>query len=72
MVDGRPISKGRFRQYLEIVLIDGSTNPPYVGAIPGLAALDGLGADAGPAAVLGSDVLRQRECLVLRGGKVYV
>ena len=45
---------------------------PYVGEIPGLAALGGLGADAGPAAVLGSDVLRQRKRLVLRDEKVYV
>ena len=45
---------------------------PYVGELPGLAALDGLGADAGPAAVLGMDVLRQRERLVLREGRVFV
>ena len=45
---------------------------PYVGEIPGLAALGGLGADAGPAAVLGTDVLRQRKKLVLRDGKVFV
>ena len=29
--------------------------------IPCLAALDGLGAEAGPAAILGTDVLRQRQ-----------
>ena len=45
---------------------------PYVGEIPGLAALGGLGAGAGPAAVLGTDVLRQRKKLVLRDGKVFV
>ena len=45
---------------------------PYVGDIPGLAALDGLGAEAGPAAVLGTDVLRQRKRLLLRDGKVFV
>ena len=45
---------------------------PYVGELPGLAALGGLGADAGPAAVLGTDVLRQRKRLLLRDGKVYV
>jgi len=45
---------------------------PYVGELPGLAALGGLGADAGPAAVLGTDVLRQRQRLVLQDGKVYV
>ena len=32
----------------------------------------GLGADAGPAAVLGTDVLRQRKRLVLQDGKVFV
>ena len=45
---------------------------PYVGDIPGLAALDGLGAEAGPAAVLGTDVLRQRQRLLLRDGRVFV
>eukprot|EP00747_Dinoflagellata_sp_TGD_P181246 gnl/TRDRNA2_/TRDRNA2_3497_c0_seq1.p1 gnl/TRDRNA2_/TRDRNA2_3497_c0~~gnl/TRDRNA2_/TRDRNA2_3497_c0_seq1.p1 ORF type:complete len:124 (-),score=29.57 gnl/TRDRNA2_/TRDRNA2_3497_c0_seq1:91-414(-) len=45
---------------------------PYVGEFPGLTKLGGLGADAGPAAVLGSDVLRQRKRLVLRDFKVYV
>ena len=35
----------------------------YVGELPGLQALDGLGAAAGPAAVLGTDVLRRREKL---------
>jgi len=45
---------------------------PYVGELPGLSALDGLGANAGPAAVLGTDVLRQRQRLVLQDGKVYV
>jgi len=45
---------------------------PYVGELPGLAALGGLGADAGPAAVLGTDVLRQRKRLVLQDGKVFV
>ena len=45
---------------------------PYVGELPGLAALGGIGDDAGPAAVLGTDVLRQRSRLVLRDGKVFV
>jgi len=45
---------------------------PYVGEIPGLAALDGLGAEAGPAAILGTDVLRQRKRLLIRDGKVFV
>jgi len=50
---------------------------PYVGNIPGLAALDSItgtsmGTAAGPAAILGSDVLRQRKKLLLRDGKVFV
>jgi len=45
---------------------------PYVGEIPGLAALDGLGAGAGPAAILGTDILRQRNRLLLQDSKVFV
>mmetsp|Transcript_77714 Transcript_77714/g.155630 ORF Transcript_77714/g.155630 Transcript_77714/m.155630 type:complete len:443 (+) Transcript_77714:119-1447(+) len=44
----------------------------YVGDLPGLAALGGLGAAAGPAAVLGTDILRRRPRLVLQDGKVYL
>jgi hypothetical protein len=51
--------------------LDGSVRC-YVGELPGLAALDGLGAAAGPAAVLGTDILRRRSRLVLQDGKVYV
>ena len=72
-VDG-PVTLRKIPAKAPIALGDAAlgSGRPYVGAIPGLAALDGLGADAGPAAVLGSDVLRQRERLVLRDGKVYV
>jgi len=45
---------------------------PYIGELPGLAALNGLGAAAGPAAVLGTDVLRQRPRLVYQQMKIYV
>jgi Aspartyl protease len=38
----------------------------YVGDIPGLAALDGIGVDAPPAIVLGMDVLTKRSRMVLR------
>jgi len=38
----------------------------YVGDIPGLAALNGIGVDAPPAIVLGLDVLRRRPKMVLR------
>lgn len=44
----------------------------YVGELPGLALLGGLGADAGPAAVLGADMLRMRPRLVMQDSKVYV
>mmetsp|Transcript_32667 Transcript_32667/g.79219 ORF Transcript_32667/g.79219 Transcript_32667/m.79219 type:complete len:402 (-) Transcript_32667:145-1350(-) len=38
----------------------------YVGDIPGLAALNGIGVDSPPAAVLGMDVLRMRPKMFLR------
>ena len=43
----------------------------YVGDLPGLAVLDGLGASAGPAAVLGLDILRQRPRLVYQDMQIY-
>jgi hypothetical protein len=45
----------------------------YVGNIPGLAALNGLGDDSPPAAVLGMDVLRSRPKMLLlaRNKQVY-
>jgi len=46
----------------------GSTesNKVFVGDIPGLAALNGIGVDSPPAVVLGLDVLRQRPRMVFR------
>eukprot|EP00961_Rhodomonas_salina_P198530 2677932-Rhodomonas_salina.1 len=44
----------------------------FVGDLPGLAALDGLGAAAGPAAVLGVDVLRRRARLVYRPAQAEI
>mmetsp|Transcript_20047 Transcript_20047/g.27183 ORF Transcript_20047/g.27183 Transcript_20047/m.27183 type:complete len:475 (-) Transcript_20047:277-1701(-) len=44
----------------------------YVGDLPGLQALGGLGDGAGPAAVLGLDLLRLRRRLVLSEGRIYV
>jgi len=38
---------------------------PYVGEIPGLAALPGLAAEGAPAAILGTDVLRRRKSLLI-------
>ena len=45
---------------------------PYVGDLPGLAALGGLGAGAGPAVVLGTDTLRRRPGLWWTKSCVYV
>jgi len=47
---------------------------PYVGEIPGLAALPGLAAKGAPAAILGTDVLRQRKRLLIAPAidKVFV
>ena len=44
----------------------------YVGDLPGLAALDGLGAAAGPAVVLGTDLLRKRPRMWYTESGVYV
>lgn len=38
----------------------------YVGDIPGLAALNGIGVDAPPAVILGMDVLRRKPKMILR------
>jgi hypothetical protein len=45
---------------------------PYVGELPGLAALDGLGASAKPTAVLGLDALRQRPGMWYTPTAIYV
>ena len=52
--------------------LGGGTCRPYVGELPGLAALDGLGAAAGPAAVLGTDVLRTRPRLWYTPTRVFI
>lgn len=41
-------------------------NRIYVGDIPGLAALNGIGVDSPPAAILGMDLLRKRQKMLLR------
>ena len=43
-----------------------ASNKVYVGDIPGLAALNGIGVDSPPAVVLGLDVLRQKPKMVFR------
>ena len=68
-----PVALTKVPEPVQIALgaADVGAGRPYVGELPGLAALGGLGADAGPAAVLGADVLRQRARLVLRDGRVF-
>lgn len=46
--------------------IDFGTSHVYVGDLPGLAALNGIGVDSPPAVVLGMDVLRKRSRMLLR------
>merc|ERR1712232_1093198 len=43
-----------------------SSGKVYVGNIPGLAALNGIGVDSPPAVVLGLDVLRRRPTMIFR------
>mmetsp|Transcript_23901 Transcript_23901/g.39532 ORF Transcript_23901/g.39532 Transcript_23901/m.39532 type:complete len:358 (-) Transcript_23901:166-1239(-) len=47
--------------------IDFGTSPLYVGDLPGLAALNGIGENSPPAVVLGMDVLRKRSKMLFRG-----
>jgi Aspartyl protease len=46
--------------------IDFGSSHVYVGDLPGLAALNGIGVDSPPAVVLGMDVLRKRSKMLLR------
>ena len=46
--------------------INFGTSNVYVGDLPGLAALNGIGVDSPPAVVLGMDVLRKRSKMLLR------
>ena len=70
-----PVNDGRHVQAVELLgegAAFGDGSRCYVGDLPGLAALDGLGADAGPAAVLGTDVLRRRPRMVYRASEVLL
>ena len=49
-----------------------SARSRYVGALPGLAALNGLGDNAGPAIVLGLDVLKRRPRMLYTPTAVYL
>jgi hypothetical protein len=50
----------------------GDDTRPYIGEVPGLAKLNGLGADVGPAAILGTDVLCRRPSLWYTPTQVYL
>lgn len=74
-VDGKPTSLYRSIGADTIISLMGSsdddvsfgeTNKVFVGDIPGLAALNGIGVDSPPAVVLGLDVLRQRPRMLFR------
>jgi len=52
--------------------IEFGCNPIFVGDLPGLAALNGIGVDCPPAVVLGVDVLRQRPKMLFRGQQLEV
>mmetsp|Transcript_23902 Transcript_23902/g.39535 ORF Transcript_23902/g.39535 Transcript_23902/m.39535 type:complete len:352 (-) Transcript_23902:90-1145(-) len=47
--------------------IDFGTSPLFVGDLPGLAALNGIGENSPPAVILGMDVLRKRSKMLFRG-----
>mmetsp|Transcript_6738 Transcript_6738/g.16449 ORF Transcript_6738/g.16449 Transcript_6738/m.16449 type:complete len:472 (-) Transcript_6738:103-1518(-) len=75
-IDGKPTTLYRSNGPSSISLVGSSgedvplgsadSNKVYVGEIPGLAALNGIGVDSPPAVVLGLDVLRQRPRMVFR------
>jgi len=46
--------------------VDFGSVPLFVGELPGLAALNGLGVESPPAVVVGMDVIRQRPSMLLR------
>eukprot|EP00547_Thalassionema_nitzschioides_P009217 CAMPEP_0194225876 /NCGR_PEP_ID=MMETSP0156-20130528/40556_1 /TAXON_ID=33649 /ORGANISM="Thalassionema nitzschioides, Strain L26-B" /LENGTH=408 /DNA_ID=CAMNT_0038958005 /DNA_START=147 /DNA_END=1373 /DNA_ORIENTATION=- len=71
--DGQPVCLYRSKDDVDIgfATSDGSSlkfkpSPVFVGDIPGLAALNGLGDDSPPAMILGMDVLRTRSSMFLR------
>ena len=70
-----PVQLTRTQTELALSLGDasfGSDCRPFVGDLPGLAVLGGLGAAAGPAVVLGTDVLRKRPRMVYTAKRIYL
>jgi len=75
--DGRPVALRKSSNRVQVSLISDTENKDvvfggddglnvYVGDIPGLAALNGIGVDSPPAVVLGMDVLRSRPMMLLK------
>ena len=70
---GRPVNLLKSKSEAKLSLVGGDgedvdfgSRSIYVGEIPGLAALNGIGVDSPPAVVLGMDVLRSRPKMLLR------
>lgn len=75
--DGKPIQLLKSRSKVLVETKDGGVfgeSHVYVGDLPGLAALGGLGGGASPAAVLGMDVIRLRPRLIFRAqqNEIYI
>ena len=77
-MEGQPIDLIKSEEEVNVSLgdddvVDFGKRNVYVGNIPGLAALNALGDDSPPGAVLGMDVLRSKSkmLLVARDGEVY-
>jgi len=69
-VAGNPVHLLKSKQPCPVEMSSGDVSfgegHVYVGDLPGLAALNGLGVDSPPAVVLGMDVLRRRPSMLLR------
>ena len=69
-VTGTPVDLLKSKQTCQVSMSSGDVSfgegHVYVGDLPGLAALNGLGVDSPPAVVLGMDVLRRRPSMLLR------
>jgi len=74
---GAPVQLLKSKNDMELQLkgderdVSFSENYLYVGDLPGLAALGGLGISSPPAAVLGMDVIRRKPSMLYRMNEVY-
>ena len=66
---GQPVQLCRSKEEatLAVGAVDFGSSSLYIGDLPGLAAMNGLGINAPPAAVLGMDILRKRPKMLFRG-----